>query len=122
MEASHEAVLRRTQQTWHCLWGHTQYFPQGETEETKLRRERDRLKQNEARLEQRITALREQRDAETRKVSAAKGRITKLKKRAATGTCPCCNRHFTNLQRHMETKHAGFLVEDVQSAEGQTVQ
>lgn len=40
-----------------------------------------------------------------RKLSAAKGQMTKLKKRAAAGVCPCCNRTFHNLARHMETKH-----------------
>jgi len=34
-----------------------------------------------------------------------KGVVAKIKKRVGRGVCPCCNRHFTNLQRHMETKH-----------------
>lgn len=25
--------------------------------------------------------------------------------RVHNGTCPCCNRHFMNLERHMKTKH-----------------
>jgi hypothetical protein len=29
----------------------------------------------------------------------------RLLKRAAAGLCPCCNRTFTNLARHMQTKH-----------------
>jgi len=34
-----------------------------------------------------------------------KGALAKERKRVGNGTCPCCNRSFTNLQRHMATKH-----------------
>ena len=33
---------------------------------------------------------------------------TRLKNRIARGICPCCKRHFTNLQRHMDCKHPEF--------------
>jgi len=36
---------------------------------------------------------------------AAKGQLTKLKKRIDNGTCPYCNRHFENVQRHISCKH-----------------
>lgn len=42
--------------------------------------------------------------AENRRRAAA-GQITKLKKRVGNGVCPCCNRTFQNLLRHMATKH-----------------
>ena len=32
-------------------------------------------------------------------------KIEKQLKRIHKGVCPCCNRSFTNLKRHMETKH-----------------
>lgn len=28
-----------------------------------------------------------------------------IKKRVQGGACPCCNRHFVQLERHMATKH-----------------
>jgi hypothetical protein len=37
-----------------------------------------------------------------------KGQMTKLKKRVSNGVCPCCNRSFANLRRHMATKHPGY--------------
>lgn len=43
-----------------------------------------------------------------RSAAAYKGQTTKLRKRAAAGVCPCCNRQFQNLRRHMETKHPDF--------------
>ena len=36
---------------------------------------------------------------------AMKGVVAKIKKRVGRGVCPCCSRHFANLQRHMATKH-----------------
>ncbi len=34
--------------------------------------------------------------------------MTKVKKRAANGVCPCCNRTFSDLARHMKAKHPDF--------------
>lgn len=39
---------------------------------------------------------------------ATKGVITKIKKRIHNGVCPCCNRSFTNLERHMKSKHPSY--------------
>ena len=36
-----------------------------------------------------------------------KGVLAKERKRVGNGVCPCCNRTFGNLQRHMATKHPG---------------
>lgn len=33
--------------------------------------------------------------------------IARLKKRASAGMCPCCNRTFQQLARHMKMKHPG---------------
>lgn len=92
--------------------GHTIYCPHGhsvvwkETEADRLRRERDRLKQDTARLDDEIRAQRERAD----KAEAANKR---LKKRAAAGTCPCCQRTFSNMTRHIQAKHPEFKAEAV---------
>jgi len=39
---------------------------------------------------------------------ATKGVITKIKKRIHNGVCPCCNRSFKNLERHMKSKHPDY--------------
>ncbi|MBV6448554.1 hypothetical protein [Nitrosomonas sp.] len=54
-----------------------------------------------ARLETRNTHLVDQRDAAERSARAYKGQATKIKRRVGRGVCPCCNRHFENLERHM---------------------
>ncbi len=36
---------------------------------------------------------------------------TRIKNRIAAGVCPCCNRSFQNLSRHMSNKHPTFAGE-----------
>lgn len=107
-------VLRQSSQTFFCPYGHKNYYPpkavvdQDQREKDTLRQERDRLKQQLAEKDDRIAAERQWRELADRKVIAAKGQITKLKKRAQNGVCPCCNRTFVDLQRHMASKHPAF--------------
>lgn len=41
---------------------------------------------------------------------AQKAAKTRMKNRIANGVCPCCNRHFANVQRHIRTKHPEFTM------------
>ena len=97
--------------TWYCPNGHAQIFSARESEEDKLRRERDRLKQSIAEWMDAESEQRERAQLAERRAAAARGQVTKLKNRASKGICPCCNRTFTNLQRHMATKHPTFISE-----------
>ena len=47
-------------------------------------------------------------DAAERSLRATKGVVTKMKKRAAAGVCPCCSRTFQNLARHMAGQHPEY--------------
>lgn len=91
--------------SFYCPHGHIAHFTAGETDEAKLRRERDLLKQEQARLNDEIRRQRELCEAAERSAAAYRGQTTRLKNRAKAGLCPCCNRHFTNIQRHIATKH-----------------
>ena len=86
-----------------CPNGHKMAY--AESTEDALRRERDRLKQQLAQKDDEITAQRGMREAAERQAAAARGQVTRLRNRGKAGLCPCCNRHFTNLERHMATKH-----------------
>lgn len=93
---------------FYCPRGHRQHYI-GETEEQKLRRrlreEQERAAGAIQRERTRRLAAEDQRDAAERSKAATKGALTKAKKRAINGVCPCCNRHFANVQSHMEEKH-----------------
>lgn len=105
------AMEKREKFNFCCPYGHEQHYVSGESELDKLRRERDRLKQNEAWYNDALKDAREARDLAERRRAAAKGQITRLKKRAAAGVCPCCNRTFSDLARHMAGKHPEFVLQ-----------
>lgn len=94
--------------TFYCGYGHPQVFAKGESDLDKMRRERDRLAQRVAQRDDEITRQREMRERAERQASAARGQVTKIKNRVGHGVCPCCNRTFENLHRHMASKHPTF--------------
>lgn len=104
-------TMKQTHYTFYCPAGHKNFYPVGESETDKLRRERDRLKQEQAWYADRLRDEQANRQLAERRTAAAKGQVTKLKKRAAAGVCPCCNRTFTDLARHMAGQHPGFVSE-----------
>lgn len=89
---------------FHCPNGHSRFWKESTLD--KIRRERDRLKQTLAQKDDEILA-------ERRRTAAARGIATKLQKRAAAGVCPCCNRSFENMARHMATKHPDFKTAEI---------
>jgi len=98
--------------TFYCPNGHTMTFGNA------IKREADKLREELAAQARWLEASRadvvrqrERREAAERQAAAARGQVTKLKNRVGNGVCPCCNRTFTNLQRHMHTKHPGFANE-----------
>jgi hypothetical protein len=82
---------------WFCPNGHPRVFKESEAD--RLRRERDRLTQQ----------LAEKNDA----IAERDRKLKRLAKRAAAGTCPCCQRTFSNMTRHMKTKHPEMVAENV---------
>ncbi len=119
--ATYETLVRQAESgQFFCPHGHKQHFASGETEAEKLRRERDRLKQQIAMQEDWRKDAEARAEAEKRRAAAFKGQATRLRTRAKAGICPCCNRHFTALERHMATKHPDFQREqpDLQVIDG----
>lgn len=110
MPTEFNTVRRNDHKTFYCPSGHPQSY-QSESQEELLRRERDRLAQRIAQRDDEIKRQRELREATGRQLSAAKGRITKIRNRVSKGVCPCCNRQFANLHRHMTTEHPTFTAE-----------
>jgi len=87
-----------------CPMGHMRGWQTGEEkrEREAMRLDRDRLKQDAARLEEELAT-------ERRRADVAEERVSRVKRRAAAGICLCCNRTFANIQRHMQTKHANVV-------------
>jgi len=95
---------RNTHSTFYCPNGHRQSYME-ESDEDKLRRERDLARQQIARVQDEAARAR-------RETYAAQKETKRLKRRAAAGTCPCCSRTVLQMARHMKTKHPGFVAEE----------
>jgi hypothetical protein len=68
------------------------------------------IKQEREEYEKRLAnQMRVATEQATRAMNAEK-ELKKLKKRVHAGTCPCCNRTFQQLARHMKTKHHNYDV------------
>lgn len=97
---------KRDQKNFHCPNGHPQHYVASTEQDL-----RNQVAREQARADQlKADRDRERRNRERaeRQRSALKGQLTKVKKRVAHGVCPCCNRTFQNLQRHMESQHPEF--------------
>jgi hypothetical protein len=92
-----------------CPNGHRLHFGQNTLEQRLARAEQAR---DAARAHAR--AVQDQNDAERRAHAATKGQLTKTRKRVAAGVCPCCNRSFQNLRRHMAGQHPDYATAGTQ--------
>jgi len=82
--------LRQNGEWFYCPNGHRQHFAQSEADRLRVlleeaNRSKTQLAEDYAKLQ------REHR---------------RLTKRITAGVCPCCNRTFQNLARHMKSQHA----------------
>lgn len=88
---------------FYCPNGHPRVYR--ETTEHKLRAELDQMKADRDYWSMRTREAGEATERERRQHSATKGQLTKTRKRAAAGLCPCCSRSFVDVRRHMANKH-----------------
>jgi DNA-binding XRE family transcriptional regulator len=104
---------RNDHKTFFCPAGHSQYYS-GKTEAQKLRDQLERERQMREAADARASNLQHQRN------QVAKAH-RKMRARVMNGVCPCCNRTFQNLMRHMQTKHAGEItLRTIREAYGMT--
>ena len=89
----YERLIKNKGELFYCPNGHGQHYT-GKTEAQKIKEqlERERLETEEIR------------DKLLDEINKNKKLELKLK-RVHNGVCPCCNRSFKNLQRHIKTKH-----------------
>lgn len=93
IESRLKESLRNTHAAFYCPNGHGQSYAEKSKAEI-LQDEVTRLKAKQDQLNQSLI----DKDKEIKKVT----------RRIKNGVCPCCNRTFINLGRHMKTKHPSF--------------
>lgn len=100
-----EKRRRADGQTLYCPNGHNMSWTLGKSAEEKLR---DAETRNTALTDQLTAAVQ---DAESTRVALLRDR-----QRFANGVCPCCNRSFDNVRRHMTTQHPDYDTTKVKQA------
>lgn len=96
-ESLYNEARRNHDKGVHCPLGHVFVY----TGQTELQEERAARK----RAEDRAAAALARADQAEKSAAAYKGQATRLRKRAITGTCAFCHRHFANVERHVSTQH-----------------
>jgi|SRR5882724_2644917 len=95
---------REDHNRFYCPSGHINIY-RGESEAEKMRRERDVAIQRVAQRDDEIKKQRLMREIAERQAAAARGQVTKIKKRVGAGMCPHCRRTFSQLATHVEMMH-----------------
>ena len=103
--------LRETKRTFYCPNGDARVYRQSRADELEAQLQRERQQHDQTRAD--ALHQRERRERAERQAAAARGQVTKIRKRAGKGVCPCCNRFFSDLHRHMQTKHPTWHQEEV---------
>ena len=109
MTKEHEQRRRDDGGNFYCPNGHVMAYTKREID-----KQRERAEKAESRVAfWQARADEHQRDArrERRFAIAQKAAKTRIKNRVGNGVCPCCNRTFTNLQRHMHNQHPDYAKE-----------
>ena len=96
---------------WHCPYCRTSWGYFNDSENERLKKELERERKRKEWAEQEALRQREQRIAAEHKARAERAAKTRIKNRVGNGVCPCCTRTFTNLARHMASKHPEYAQE-----------
>ena len=102
----HHEKLRETGATFYCPNGDPRAYRQSDVQRLEKQLARERAAHDQTRASR--DAQRQLRERAERRAAAARGQVTKIKNRVGNGVCPCCNRTFQNLHRHMATKHPAW--------------
>jgi hypothetical protein len=119
-----ERKARADEDTWfHCPNGHRLHYTTAVTARERLERELTQAKADKERvLRQRDAAQAARDDArmeaehQRSRANGYKGALAKTKKRIGRGVCPGCNRHFANVERHMQSMHPDLAADHAQGA------
>lgn len=107
MTADFERRRREDRRSFYCPNGHAQGFC-GKTPAEREREAREAAERRAVALQAQIDQKNKSIEHLGRRLNASRGVTTRLKNRIKNGVCPCCNRHFKDLHRHMTTEHPDF--------------
>lgn len=107
MDSELNRRAHETGRTFYCPNGHPQVYTTSEVD--KLKKQLDNATKRLGWAEASATRATQRATDAERSRAAIKGQLTKTRRRIANGVCPCCNRTFSNVARHMQSKHKDFV-------------
>lgn len=94
-------------EAFYCPNGHPQAFVESEVD--KLKRQLERERQNTEWYKNAAKSKDTQIKGMNIQMGKVKAKLKRTETRVAHGVCPCCHRSFTNVRRHMKTKHPDYV-------------
>jgi hypothetical protein len=93
---------------WYCPYCRVEWGFFGETAVQRAQRERDAARAEANRQFERARIAARERDHHWTERKKLQTRHSHLRQRVKNGVCPCCHRHFRNVEDHIKTKHPTF--------------
>ena len=106
-EAVREKFVDDPNKYFYCPYGHSQHYSKS-TESIlreQLKRQKEAAEQKERQLASNAAFWLDHYNKTAEEKRKAQHELRRIKKRVGNGVCPCCNRTFQDLQKHMATKH-----------------
>lgn len=101
-----EEYFRKSRERFYCPTGHGQSYTKS-TEMILWERAEAAERERDWYQSQAQTAERG-RIAQKAQTTKARNELRRVKQRTSAGVCPCCNRTFQDLARHMKGQHPGY--------------
>jgi hypothetical protein len=93
---------------WHCPYCQVGYGYANNNENARLKKELEAEKKRKEWAQQEATNQRIAKEEWQRKEQGQRAAKTRIKNRVSKGVCPCCNRTFQDLGRHMAGQHPDY--------------
>lgn len=103
MESGLQEKLVETGRAFYCPNGHCRAYRDSDVVRERKAREAAEKQAQWARED--AARQRKLRETAERSARAHAAHFRRIKNRVAHGVCPCCNRTFSNVARHMSAKH-----------------
>lgn len=95
---------------FYCPHGHSNFYAQ-KSDEEKLREQLEAAERLKNHYREDADQQRRNRERAERRVTAMKGQVTKANNKLKKGICPCCEEQFPDLQKHIESQHPDFDID-----------
>lgn len=96
-------------ETWTCPYC-AQSTGYGDSDAVRERRLREQAEKSAQFWRERSERAARERVSAEHSARTVRGHMTRLKRRVAAGVCPCCQRTFQDLHRHMKGQHPEYAV------------